>query len=132
MIGVVGGSGKELVKLDRSVQCMRENDSRKKGHIADAQNRKRSERTIQRRGMAEVVGKQREQVAQKLPEHKQHDQVDARDHAQEDKCGKSNEREKPAIATILEHVIHRVAVDNGPDPRNQDHHDCAESVDVKP
>src|SRR5438034_9611852 len=99
---------------------MRENDSAEKGDIADAQERKRSECPIKRRRMRQIVGKQREQVAQKLPEHKEHNQVDARDHAQEDKCGKYDEREKPAIATILEHVIHRVAVDYCAYPRNQD------------
>src|SRR5687768_16672665 len=54
----VGGSDEQFMKLSRSVQGMRQHNSREKGHVADAQEREGSKRSLQRGGMVQVVRKQ--------------------------------------------------------------------------
>ncbi len=94
---------------------MGEHDPREKGHIADAQECKGSERPFERGGVGQVVGKQGEQVTQELPAHKEHDEIGARHHAQQDERGECNERQIPAVAAILVHVVHGIAIDDGTD-----------------
>ena len=127
----VRGLGKEFMEFDRAIQRMREDNPGKERHVADAQERKGSECSLQRGEVSKVVSEQGEQVAQELPTHKEHDKIGACHHAEKNERGDGNERQVAAIAAILVHIIHRIAIDDGADCRNQHHHHCAEPIDVE-
>ena len=78
-----------------------------------------------------MVVREQVQVAEDLPKEKQPHQVAARDHADQDEVGETNQRQIPACMTILVHVACRVAVNDGADSRDQRHHDRAQPVDIE-
>ncbi len=82
--------------------------------------------------MREVVREQIEEVAQQLPAHKEHEEVDARHHAEQHEGREADERQKPAVAAILIQVADGVAVNDRAHPRDEHHHDRAEPVDAEP
>ena len=78
-----------------------------------------------------VVDQEIEQIAQDLPEDKQHHEVGAGDHAEQHADRNADRAEIPAFMRLLIHVIERVGVDDGPDGGDQHHHDGAKTIDIE-
>ena len=110
---------------------MGEDNAGEKCDVADPQERKGSIGAGQRRCMRVVMGQEIEQIAQQLPEHEQHDEVRARDHAQQHERGERDQEEIPGFLGVLVHVPDGIGIDDRPDAGDQDHHDRAQPIDVE-
>ena len=81
--------------------------------------------------MGMVVDQDIEQVAQDLPEEKQHQEIGARHHAEEDEDGDAEHGEVSTFVGLLIHVVDGIGIDDCADRGDQDHHDGAEPIDVE-
>ena len=103
----------------------------RKAVSATRRKRKGLERSRQRPRMGMIVREHIEQVAENLPEEKQHHEIGARHHADQDKIRQANHGEIPAGVPVLIHVSRRVAVDDDAHAGDQRHHHRAQPVDVE-
>ena len=82
--------------------------------------------------MGMVMRKHIEEIAEDLPEEKQHHEIGAGDHTDQHEIRETDHRQIPARMAILIHVPDRVAVDDDADAGDQGHHDRAQPVHVEP
>ena len=124
-------SDKELLEFERAIQLISERDAGEKGRVGHAQDRKGLERSRQRSLMRMIVREYVEQITENLPEEKEHHEIGAGHHADQDEVRQANHGEIPTGVPVLVHVSRGVGVDNDAHTGNQRHHDRAEAVDIE-
>src|SRR5688572_28424299 len=80
--GIPGGSSEEILELKCTVELVRKNNPGKKRGIGNSEECKGLECSPERRCMRMVVRQDIEQIAQDLPEQKQHHEIRTGDHAE--------------------------------------------------
>ncbi len=130
---VVGrcGAREELLQIQRSIPAVSENHGGEKRSIARALHDKCPESAPHGGQMLIVVGKQRQQPAQKLPEDEQHQQIAARHHAEQRESREGKQAVKSGVTPFLLHVADGKGVDQNTDRRDMDQHYDRKAVDIE-